>query len=173
MRTLVKPQEMVSMINSILLAQHNVTIQSVENLEPQPMEIPQPESEASNDDEGDGAQAGKDTAKKGEQGKSKQAKKKKSDKTKTAKKDQAKTKEGEQAEKQPGAEPRPPAFYRHSMILTVKGNYLDILSYLNRLEKLPWRVFWKQANLIVEDYPTSILTVEIYTISRDEAWIGV
>ena len=63
--------------------------------------------------------------------------------------------------------------YRQGMGIELRGNYLDILSYLKELEALPWKVFWGQINLKVEQYPTSHVTLRIYTLSTQPGWIAI
>lgn len=61
--------------------------------------------------------------------------------------------------------------YRQGMHIELRGNYLDILAYLRELEALPWKMFWGQVSLKVEQYPTSHVTLRIYTLSTQPGWI--
>lgn len=61
--------------------------------------------------------------------------------------------------------------YKHGMRVELKGSYMDILRYLRALEGLPWKVFWGQATLQVENQPISKLTLVIYTLSTQDSWI--
>lgn len=63
--------------------------------------------------------------------------------------------------------------YKHGMHVEVKGGYLDTLRYLKSLEALPWKVFWGKVALKSEKYPDSRVSLVIYTISTNEAWIGL
>lgn len=63
--------------------------------------------------------------------------------------------------------------YRHGMDIGLRGNYLDILAYLRDLEALPWKVFWGQLTLKVEQYPTSYVTLRIYTLSTQAGWLAI
>lgn len=63
--------------------------------------------------------------------------------------------------------------YRHGMHIELRGNYLDILAYLKDLEALPWKVFWGQLTLKVEQYPTSHVTLRIYTLSTQAGWLAI
>lgn len=63
--------------------------------------------------------------------------------------------------------------YRQGMGIELRGNYLDILDYLKELEALPWKVFWGQISLKVEHYPTSRVTLRIYTLSTQPGWIAI
>jgi MSHA biogenesis protein MshJ len=61
--------------------------------------------------------------------------------------------------------------YRHGVEITVRGNYLDMIDYMNALETLPTQLFWGGAQLAVEEYPTSRLTLTLYTLSLDPKWL--
>jgi MSHA biogenesis protein MshJ len=63
--------------------------------------------------------------------------------------------------------------FKHGVQITLRGSYADLHDYLARLEKLPWRMFWSRASLNAEDYPRLVLTVTIYTLSLDKAWLEV
>jgi len=78
------------------------------------------------------------------------------------------------------ARPAPPpapaggiGLYRHGMRIQVKGNYLDIIRVLRSMEGLPWKVFWGEVSVKTEKYPQSHVTVVIYTLNQDRAWIGI
>lgn len=62
--------------------------------------------------------------------------------------------------------------YKHGVELTLSGNYFDLVHYLSALEHLPWRMFWGTAQLIVDDEHTLTLTLRVYTLSRDQAWLS-
>ncbi|GAB3447608.1 type II secretion system protein GspM [Massilia solisilvae] len=61
--------------------------------------------------------------------------------------------------------------YRHGVEITVRGQYLDMIDYMNALESLPTQLFWGGARLEVEDYPTARLTLTLYTLSLDSKWL--
>jgi MSHA biogenesis protein MshJ len=63
--------------------------------------------------------------------------------------------------------------FKHGVQITVQGSYADLYDYLLRLEKLSWRVFWSRASLNAGDYPRLTLTVTLYTLSLDKAWLEV
>jgi len=61
--------------------------------------------------------------------------------------------------------------YRYSVEIGLKGNYLDILSYAQKVENLPWRVFWEAAEFDASVHAETSATFNIYTISLDEYWL--
>jgi MSHA biogenesis protein MshJ len=89
----------------------------------------------------------------------------------------------DQLEAVPGAAPaaagsRPPAggargFYRHTVELSIRGNYFDLLDYLAALERMPEHLFWESLELNAAQYPHSVLKLTIYTLSQDKSWLTV
>lgn len=67
---------------------------------------------------------------------------------------------------------RPPV-YKHGLRVEVKGGFADLVRYLQALEGLEWGVLWGEVRLETEAYPVSRLTVVIYTLSTEQAWLGV
>jgi MSHA biogenesis protein MshJ len=63
--------------------------------------------------------------------------------------------------------------YKHGVEITVRGGYEDLYEYLARLEASQWRMFWDRAQLSVENHPRLTLTLTIYTLSLDKAWLEV
>ncbi len=76
----------------------------------------------------------------------------------------------------PASAPAPPAkptnlLFRHGVELTMRGNYLDMVNYMNALEGMPAQLFWGKASLAVEEYPNATLTLTLYTLSLDQKWM--
>ena len=63
--------------------------------------------------------------------------------------------------------------FRHTVELRIKGGYFDLLDYLAALERLPQRVFWDGFELSVAQYPQSVLTLTVYTLSQEKSWLKV
>jgi MSHA biogenesis protein MshJ len=63
--------------------------------------------------------------------------------------------------------------YKHGIELTLEGNYLDLMEYQSKLEKLPWRMFFARTTINSVDYPKVFMTVTLYTLSLEEAWLVV
>ncbi len=63
--------------------------------------------------------------------------------------------------------------YRHGVEVTISGSYLDLMAYLNALEALPWHMFWGRVELDAEQYPKVNLTLRLYTLSLDAAWLAL
>lgn len=63
--------------------------------------------------------------------------------------------------------------YMHPVELLLEGSYLDVLAYLQTLEALPWRFYWKVLELRTTEYPTNRVRIELGTLSMDKEWLGV
>ncbi|MFC5510209.1 hypothetical protein ACFPOU_03590 [Massilia jejuensis] len=61
--------------------------------------------------------------------------------------------------------------YRHGVEVTVRGNYLDMVGYMGALESMPTQLFWGRAQLDAETWPSSRLTLTLYTLSLDAKWM--
>jgi MSHA biogenesis protein MshJ len=66
-----------------------------------------------------------------------------------------------------------PNVYKHGIEMTLQGRYLELLDYLNRLEALPWQMFWAQAHMDASDYPSVRIKVTVFTLSLDKHWLVV
>ena len=77
----------------------------------------------------------------------------------------------------PGASPPDaatgPVLYLHGMRVVLKGRYVDIVRYLQALEALRWKMFWGRLDLKTQHYPVSEVTLVIYTLGFNRAWIGM
>jgi MSHA biogenesis protein MshJ len=62
-------------------------------------------------------------------------------------------------------EPAPKTIYKQGVAVSVKGNYLALLSYMENLQKYPKRLFWSDAKLDVSAYPDAVLKLDIYSLS--------
>ena len=63
--------------------------------------------------------------------------------------------------------------YRHQFRMTLQGSYQATVDYLDRLEHLPWRIYWDALRYEVTDYPLATVTIDMYTLSTHKEWIGV
>lgn len=63
--------------------------------------------------------------------------------------------------------------YRHGVEITLTGGYMDLLSYLKDLEKLPRQMYWGQLDLRVLEHPQLSLKLSVFTLSLDPAWLVV
>ena len=63
--------------------------------------------------------------------------------------------------------------YRHGLRIDFEGGYLDTLQYLVALENLQWRFLWDNVSYEVSQYPVARVSITVYSLSLDDAWIGV
>jgi MSHA biogenesis protein MshJ len=69
--------------------------------------------------------------------------------------------------------PEGPKLYQHTLVLTLRGSYLDCLRYLEAAERLPWHLYWARLELKADSYPLNTIVIELRTLSLEEGWIGV
>ena len=69
-----------------------------------------------------------------------------------------------------GAKPNDAApkltLYKHGVDVAIKGKYLALVPYLQKLERNPNRMFWANVKLDVGTYPDATLRMTIYTLSE-------
>lgn len=63
--------------------------------------------------------------------------------------------------------------YVHSIELVIAGDYVDIVEYLEALEKLPYRFRWTSLELRASAYPRNRVRIQLSTISLDANWLGI
>ncbi|HVK56528.1 MAG TPA: type II secretion system protein GspM [Burkholderiales bacterium] len=63
--------------------------------------------------------------------------------------------------------------YKHGVEIVVSGSYGDLMTYLSELERLPQKMLWNSVKLTVEEYPRTRMTITVYTLSLDKAWLTV
>lgn len=62
--------------------------------------------------------------------------------------------------------------FRHQVRLIFEGNYSDTLQYLRKLEQIDNKFYWQRFDYQVLDYPKARVTLNIYTLSTQQWWIG-
>lgn len=72
-----------------------------------------------------------------------------------------------------GQDEQPTWVYRHTMTLTLQGDYFSTLNYLTALENLPWRIHWDSIDYKVTNYPQAETRLQVYTLSFEQDWLGV
>jgi len=63
--------------------------------------------------------------------------------------------------------------YQHGMQVTVSGRYLDLIGYLQALEHAPYRVYWRQLDLKVDEKGMPVTRIDIFTLSRETTWLAL
>ena len=62
--------------------------------------------------------------------------------------------------------------FQHGVELVLTGSYLDVLSYLVSVEKLPARIFWGGIS-ISGGYPTVNVKLTLHTLSLNRSWLAI
>lgn len=65
------------------------------------------------------------------------------------------------------------SIYQHSFEVSVEGSYAELYGYLDRLEALPWQLFWGKVTLDAGAHPKLRLTLTLHTLSLNKAWLVV
>jgi MSHA biogenesis protein MshJ len=60
---------------------------------------------------------------------------------------------------------RLPALYRHGIEVTLQGQYVTLVPYLNALERSSNGIFWGTVRFAVTAYPDATLTLTLFTLS--------
>jgi MSHA biogenesis protein MshJ len=63
--------------------------------------------------------------------------------------------------------------YQHGFEITLQGSYAELHEYLNRVEQLPWQMFWSRISMNSEDHPQLTFTLTVQTLSLSKAWLIV
>jgi MSHA biogenesis protein MshJ len=63
--------------------------------------------------------------------------------------------------------------YRHTFDIELEATYDSALSYLKRLDGLPWQLFWQDLKYESTQYPKGKLKIRIYTLSMSKEVLGV
>lgn len=72
------------------------------------------------------------------------------------------------------AQPRPSiSANKHALRITLRGNYFDLLDYLERVEQLPYKINWVNLEYKVEHHPTGIMTLTFYTLGDNKSWLAI
>jgi MSHA biogenesis protein MshJ len=66
-----------------------------------------------------------------------------------------------------------PGPFLHPLELVLTGDYASIVSYLRALEQLPARLYWRELDLAVEEYPQNRVRIVIGTLSLSRDWMSV
>jgi MSHA biogenesis protein MshJ len=63
--------------------------------------------------------------------------------------------------------------YKHAFEIEMKSTYESMVSYLQRIDKLPWKIFWQDLRYEAGEYPYGFLKIKIYTLSTSKEVLGV
>ena len=63
--------------------------------------------------------------------------------------------------------------YRHTFEIELEATYDSAVSYLKRLDSLPWQLFWQDLRYESTVYPKGRLSLRVYTLSMSQEVLGV
>lgn len=63
--------------------------------------------------------------------------------------------------------------YKHGVEITISGSYADLVAYLSDLDKAPQKLIWGRMELRSDEYPRSVVTLTVYTLSLDKTWLVI
>lgn len=66
-----------------------------------------------------------------------------------------------------------PLLFAHDVEITLRGPYLQVLGYLQRLEAMDERLGWVRLDYDAESYPAGEARIRVRTLSLERAWLGV
>jgi MSHA biogenesis protein MshJ len=65
------------------------------------------------------------------------------------------------------------AAFKHGLRIEFRGDFFETLDYLRALEGLQQGFFWDRVTFAVQDYPDSLTTLTLYTLSLNPDWITI
>lgn len=63
--------------------------------------------------------------------------------------------------------------FKHGVEIRLEGSYQELTAYLERLEQAKSKLLWSSVALAAEQHPKLVLTLTVYTLSLDRAWLIV
>lgn len=63
--------------------------------------------------------------------------------------------------------------YQHGIELELRGSYHSLRRYLAAVEQQPWKLIWQAVHFETEKDGSSLMRLELQTLSTDDAWLGV
>lgn len=63
--------------------------------------------------------------------------------------------------------------FKHGVEIRLEGSYQELAAYLERLERAKLKLLWSSVALSADKHPKLVLTLTVYTLSLDRAWLIV
>ena len=61
--------------------------------------------------------------------------------------------------------------FQHGIHIELHGSFWDLVNYLQKIEALPERFYWRSLDYRVGNYPDATVTLELYTLSTSKDFI--
>ena len=62
---------------------------------------------------------------------------------------------------------------RSGVEMRLEGGYLELLGYLEQLEKAERKLLWGAVQLTVVAHPKARMTLTVYTLGSDKTWLAI
>ena len=63
--------------------------------------------------------------------------------------------------------------FKHGVEIKLEGSYQELSAYLERLEQSKLKLLWSSVELSADNHPKLVLTLTVFTLSLDRAWLIV
>lgn len=80
--------------------------------------------------------------------------------------------DGDVNDAQQASDMKAASVYQHTIHLKVQGSYLAVMNYVADLKKLGAMIAWEKAEM-KSKYPQTELSLDVYTLSTETAWLGI
>jgi MSHA biogenesis protein MshJ len=61
--------------------------------------------------------------------------------------------------------------YQHGLEVQIEGRYLDLLAYVEALERAPRRVYWRELEMKVNADGVPVTRLALFTLSKETTWL--
>ena len=66
-----------------------------------------------------------------------------------------------------------PELVKRDVRIRFEGSYLDTRDFLIAAEQMEWKLHWREIQFEVNEFPQAQVDIELFTLSRSEAYINV
>jgi MSHA biogenesis protein MshJ len=66
-----------------------------------------------------------------------------------------------------------PELFKHGLKIRFEGSYRDTRDFLIVAEQMEWKLHWREIQFEVKEFPRAQVDIELFTLSRSEAYINV
>lgn len=73
----------------------------------------------------------------------------------------------------PAAETKALGLYKHGVEIRLEGGYADLYAWMSQLESSQRKLLWGDVRFTVVEHPRSVLSLTVYTLSTDKAWLAI
>lgn len=63
--------------------------------------------------------------------------------------------------------------YSHGIRMSLEGDYFSVMRFVEAVEAMPDKLYWKRLDYKVAEYPKGMINIEVYTLSLNKDFISV